>query len=819
MRKLLIVLSLLLPNLLSDPTSEASEDRPSGSSVYDEDDLSVKAEERAYGSPSISEDDHLSEEREDGSDNQLSAESEGQSSLPNTRVSHPYSSDYSESSEFSFDYSNDVDLMQKLVVRGRFKEASNFLSVKFFHHHNSNLFASFPEDPELAGEFMDILRENGLFDFLTVQDLNNSCQALIAEFGRNIEFLHHIMEDMDVDTYSNMCEHVDDKHVPLIPIKFVQRHPEDFVRGFGCLNLYSPEQIRFVTNIVACCKVIAANEYPLVDSRAKWEAINPMCLKYAKDLSEQDLSLHLHVGIIPGNMFSYYTGEFSDRTFQCLTAKHLSYYGSEAKRRTSPVDLNLIAPLAAPGVSPSMFNQFIARQSKEGEPIVLKGIWKHLPDNVFSEFRDPEDFANLASKISGECYQEMKKSQIAAILKHPEACASIRGDAEIPKHRIEELGISSKCFAAMNAQLKMKIIISGAALPDNILEYVGSQELLKMEFSIFSLNRVKGKNMVKIIENLSSKIDDKQSHACRLIKTPENFRDMRIFRRAIPKNCWKFMTMKIKAKNVLKNPTLFAGRPKILKTLLENDKGVASNLNKVEKRGIQKLTAGRAGRECRYMTKPMFDDLSGDFRSGLSSTCIASLPFLSSLDEEEMLHFVPDAFSHIDEKLAKNLRFENLTNRHLEHLSEAIGFTRTAGSSLTRTVLENQIKPNRLSHLPARVWGTVPPSSFAIFNDPSILSRIPGEKMVYWTKDQVAMIPRNVLTGLDREQATLIGSLSGEKTAMIKHLMGIVPKKNMMVRTVLGERIKGQSSSASSSARSTVCSAVFTGLMTAALFL
>jgi hypothetical protein len=346
----------------------------------------------------------------------------------------------------------------------------------------------------------------------------------------------------------------------------------------------------------------------------------------------------------------------------------------------------------------------------------------------------------------------------------------------------------------------MKIISSGAALPDNILEYVGSQELLSMKFSIFSLNKLRGKNLVKMIEKLSSKIDDRHSHACRLIKDPETLRSLRIFKKAMPKNCWKFMSMKIKAKNVLKNPTLFAGRPKVLKTLLENEKGLVSNLNRVTKRGIEKLTAGRAGRECRYMDYVSFSSLDGHFRSGLSPTCVANLSFLADLDEEEMIHFAPKAFSQIDAKLAKKLNF-----------------TRTAGAALTRDVLENQIKPSRLSHLPGRVWGTVPPSAFAIFSSADILARIPGEKMVYWTKEQMEMIPKKVLAELNKEQATLVGSLSGEKRALVKYLVGIVPRDNI-AKTVLGERFNDQPNKASMPIQSIAYTFALTGLLTAAVF-
>lgn len=711
----------------------------------------------------------------------------------------------------------DILYCQKLIANRQIERGVQLLTAEFFPRHTYDLFADFPDDPELADIFINYLADEELLKHVTIHDLTNSCDALLRQFAAKFRFIYHLLENLNETAFLCLAPDIPCEDICLVPANFVKRYPKDFVYGINLVSIYSPEQISIVTNAVAACLILDPTYLHYMGRREQWEAINPLCVGYMPTLSEVDLDQLLQNDVIPGNMFSYYSGEFSDATLTALTAKHLRYYGTESNKQLSTLNLNLISPNAAPGVSSEMFKKFILSRK---EPVILKGMWRKFSESIFSSFAHAHEVRKLAANISGEAYKELTKAQVSFILKFPEACGGIPEDADISKARLESIGLlSSKCFAAMNPKIQMKIISSGAALPDNILEYIGSQELLKMDYSIYSLNKLKGRNVKKMIENLSSKIEEKQLHACRLIKEPEVLRRMRIFKKTMPKNCWKFMTMKIKAKNVLKNPTLFAGRPKVLKTLLENEKGYTSNINLVGKRGIQKLTAGRAGRECRFMSLSVFARMSGEFRSGLSPTCICNLPFLSQLDAEEMLHFVPDGFAHVDNKQARDLHYENLTNRHLEHLSEAVNFTRTAGSSMTRNILVNQIKPCRLSHLPARVWGTIPPSAFAVFSDPSILSRIPGEKMAYWTKEQVSMIPKDTLASLDKEQATLIGTLSGEKSSLVKYLVGIIPRKNMPANVVLGERIHGQSNSASSSIRSITCTAVLAALMTVALLL
>lgn len=681
-----------------------------------------------------------------------------------------------------------LDQMEDLACEGDFEQTAELFHPSIFPHHSTRLFSDMKEDPAVHSDFVNMILANGVLGYVTEEDIMVSSDELCGEYGMHVMILSARLGRMRESCFVRMAEWTLPEHIRYIPVSFVQKFPVTFVAAFDAVGQYSPEQLAVVTSVPQACDTMNSLRLKMMRKPEQFQMFRPMCLLNLPELHRADFSYALSQGMVPPEFFAYYDGDLHDACWPHMTAKHIRYLAAESPTMTANVPLERITPAAARGVTPNQFMYFYQHRRAGGIELV-KGQWAKFPRSIFNNLRTARDYVGLAIKLTPSNYKFMTTWQINAILQHPEACAHIADGSfrDMSRRVMSRLNFSSKCFANIKPRLQYKILTSDIKLSDDVLEHISSKHLLKMDYSIYTLNKIKAKNRKQIIRNLSSKVESGTHHACRLVKNADVLHKMRIFREQMPKKCWQFMGFKIKVKHIVKDPKLFAGRPKVLKTIVQNDKYVL-NFRRFTRRNMEALTAGKAGYECKHIPRRIYDNMTGEQRVGLSPQCVASLPFLKDLQQDEIMNLRPNAFAKFSSRMAVNVNFGTLFNHHLEHLSEDVPVDETVGSLLTKDILENQIGAERLSHLPARIWATVPTSAFTIFRDRNILSRVAGSKMAYWTPEQVKMIPKETFIHLNPDQATCIGDLTTEKPRLAQYLQGFSTKFDPMVRDAFNLR-------------------------------
>lgn len=693
-----------------------------------------------------------------------------------------------------------INELQGAAIQGDFTWADELFELSVFPYHTPELFSDMAQNVRICRDFMSTMLAHDVISLITEDDIMVSHNALCKFYANYVNVLGKNLKSMSESCFLSMADQIIPEHIPYIPIEFVRRNPRTFVTALDRYQYYTPEQIAVVTNVPIACISMNAERLTFMRTAEQFRMFRPMCLLHVQDFVRADLSVALSEGMVPGDFFAHYNGRLHENVWPHLTAKHIQYMGTELRAApTSALRLPKITAAAAKGVTPDQFS-FYLKQHGPGQVELVNGQWANFPKTIFNNLRRADSYVDLAIKLTHLNYGYMTLKQINSILKYPEACAYIPDTIPMvmKRRKLNRLKFSSMCFANMKPRLQYRILTADIQLPENILEHISSKHLLKMDYSIYTLNKLKSNNRKEIIRNLSSKVITGSHHACRLVKNIEVLQKMRIFRQEMPKKCWQHIGFKIKVKHILKAPKLFAGRPQVLKTLLKNEKKYSANFAKLSRRDMEKLTAGKAGYECRHFTRHQFKSTTGEQRMGLSPLCVASLPFVDDLQEDEVMHLKPNAFSQFTAKMASKLNFRSLFNHHLEHISEDVPVEETVGSLLTKDVLENQIGADRLSHLPARIWATVPPSAFTIFRDNDVLNRVSGSKMAYWRNEQVRFIPKNTLMQMNPDQAMAIGDLTKEKSELAEYLQRRDLKFDPEVRQALdmrfGPLIKSQSS-------------------------
>lgn len=699
-----------------------------------------------------------------------------------------------------------VQLLQQDFLR---KEGSPYdlFKPENFRYHNHRLFLEVEDintliqnemltEDQCGGrnpveELAEMIASKDLYHLLTEEDVAASGPTMCFSYGSKLGKIGDKLGPMSEVCFQYVLEGCSDYHqLKYISPTFVERNVLVFTANIKALDFLSVEQIQIITNVPVACECIENQSLARLTTAEQWKAVNPSCLYSIEDMDKVDLSTALSNGIIPYEQFSYMKSGLNLASTDALTEKHVRYYQVNVIQTTSPLHCSWLKPDACKGLSPEMFKKWFEWVDKENLLVSLEqDSWKNLPKNIFREFASESASLRLVFILCRRSYPNLTAEQLRFFFHYPAVCASLLPGAIFSKEEFKKSKISSTCFNRMSPNLKYHILTFGYSLPDNILEHETSQSIKKLIGGIESLSKIKAKNKRKIIQNVSKRVKDGKRHACRLIKDLAIFKSLRIFREVVPGGCWENLGFTIQSRHVLRAPKLLAGRPKVLKTILQKESN-GYVLGKLSPRTMKRMTSGKAANECKYMKYDQFKQLGEELCKALSPKCVASLTFLKDLKSEDYALFGPKAFSYLDNHSAQGINFGDLLNDQLENISNEADFERTVGKLLTNDVLDNQITHKRLNFIPARVWGAVPTDGFCIFRSPEIFARISGEKMVYWTAEQVRMIPSDVLASMNPNQAKRIGHLIGnnKKKDIAVMLKDHSKKMDPIVKSVFAER-------------------------------
>lgn len=676
--------------------------------------------------------------------------------------------------------------LQDAVVMADFKTAEPLFEKHNFAYHTPDLFSK-TTDPAPTFQLLTIINANGLFPMITEDDVRSFSTNICFQLCHHVRKIGSPLRHMTLTCFAALSSRMDTRDAKYIPIEFARMYPNAFSKAFPYFHVYSPQQLAEVSSVPVACQNFNAHSFQYMESRTLYKAMNPKCLSQMDGVQKADFGKAMKDRKIPGDFFSFYCGPLREDAYYFMTPDHVSLIGIKCYHKDVrfPLPMERLNANALKGVTPRLFSEWVECQEKIDN---LGWTWQNFRDDIFSRFVTKEYYEVFVPRLDPKNYEYMTPLQLNNILKFPEICKLIPETAILSSQVLKYLKVSSKCFANLHPNHQYKFLTSELDLPENIMEHMGHKHIDHLKYGFYTLNKMKMRNRGAILENLSSKVKP-QYHACRLIQNLGVLKNLTIFRReSMPKGCWKQLGFKIKVKHVLKEPKLFAGRPKALKAILRNERRV-ENFSRLSRKDMERLTDGEAGIECKHMTFDQFSKFPPAVISGLSPLCVANLTFIQELHPDVFQFFGSRSFSYVGREHLDKVDLECLLNPHLEYLSSALNMEDSAGHALTKDVLENKITPERLNYLPARLWANVPVRSFTIFRTPDIIGRMSGEKMAYWRLDQVLMIPKKVLATINQDQADSLGSLYKDKQALARYLKTIKFETNE-IKMILADRFE-----------------------------
>lgn len=672
-------------------------------------------------------------------------------------------------------------------IKAIIEEDYTKVTLEHFPDHESWLFQSLSRHStaESVDKFFKVLKERNLLSYITEDDVEASWGTVCQAFGHHVFEIGSSLKTMSEACILELIKTLPGPNVRMLPVELVERDPIFFVTYFPHLDDMSADQIRVLSQFPHACTEISARSARAMTDPKRWKALSPECFAAIPGIYEANLSLVLQSKVMPGDIFSMFEAPTIAINYAHMNAKQVELYGSRIDGAKPFIMIPQLSNAAMAGLQPEHLMTYF-RKTKNVTDWLDR--WKYFPVNSLIFFRDPHDLCTIIQHIGWQDFSSMTADQLSILLEYPTACHVVPEGAKINVEVVPKIFINSKCFANLPQSMQLSILDSKTELSKNLLEFVSLKHVERMRNGIYSLNKIRATNRAEMIKRLGSRVKD-DLHICKLVRNPGTLKNLKIFREAMPAKCWKNLGFKVKLKHVIKDPKLFAGRPKALKSILQNTARL-SDWKEFSTKDMLRLTSGKAGRECKYLTaRHKGIIIAAGKLAGLSPECVANMKFLNEIDATQMLYMRPEAFAALDKRAAHGLNYDNLLNTHLEQISSQVAFTETIGGTLSRTVLEMQVTPERLNYLPARVWGTVPENAFSIFRNAEIFGSISGEKMAYWTVGQVKMIPTNVFGKLLPDQALFIGTLSAEPTQMNVYLGTAFKHFNKATQDVLHSRV------------------------------